>query len=112
MILTPHRQAPAGALHPRRWPGCRSAGSAGPDLPDPDRENRRAVSRRWKHHILARQLANTLQQKWGQTVIVDNKGGASGTIFSEQLTHMPADGYTLMLTATHHVILIRDCTRT
>lgn len=54
--------------------------------------------------ILARQLANTLQQKWGQTVIVDNKGGASGTIFSEQLTHMPADGYTLMLTATHHVI--------
>jgi tripartite-type tricarboxylate transporter receptor subunit TctC len=54
--------------------------------------------------ILARQLANTLQQKWGQTVIVDNKGGASGTIFSEQLTHMPPDGYTLMLTATHHVI--------
>jgi tripartite-type tricarboxylate transporter receptor subunit TctC len=54
--------------------------------------------------ILARQLASTLQQKWGQTVIVDNKGGASGTIFSEQLTHMPADGYTLMLTATHHVI--------
>ena len=54
--------------------------------------------------ILARQLANTLQKQWGQTVIVDNKGGASGTIFSEQLTHMPADGYTLMLTATHHVI--------
>lgn len=54
--------------------------------------------------ILARQLASTLQQQWGQTVIVDNKGGASGTIFSEQLTHMPADGYTLMLTATHHVI--------
>lgn len=54
--------------------------------------------------ILARQLAASLQQRWGQTVIVDNKGGASGTIFSEQLTRMPADGYTLMLTATHHVI--------
>jgi len=54
--------------------------------------------------ILARVLANELTKKWGQTVVVDNKPGASGTIFSEQLTHMPADGYTLMVTATHHVI--------
>lgn len=54
--------------------------------------------------ILARQLANGLQQRWGKPVIVDNRGGASGTIFSEQLARMPADGYTLMLTATHHVI--------
>jgi tripartite-type tricarboxylate transporter receptor subunit TctC len=54
--------------------------------------------------ILARQLAKALSDRWGKPVIVDNKAGASGTIFSEQLTHMPADGYTLMLTATHHVI--------
>lgn len=54
--------------------------------------------------ILARVLANELTKKWGQTVLVENKPGASGTIFSEQLTHMPADGYTLMVTATHHVI--------
>lgn len=38
--------------------------------------------------ILARVLANELTKKWGQTVLVENKPGASGTIFSEQInTH-------------------------
>lgn len=54
--------------------------------------------------ILARQLAAELTQKWAVPVMVENKAGASGTIFSEQLVRTPADGYTLMLTATHHVI--------
>lgn len=54
--------------------------------------------------VLARLLAAELSQKWNQPVVVDNRAGASGTIFSEQLTRMPPDGYTLMLTATHHVI--------
>jgi len=54
--------------------------------------------------ILARLLATELALRWGQPVLVDNRAGASGTIFSEQLTRMPPDGYTLMLTATHHVI--------
>jgi tripartite-type tricarboxylate transporter receptor subunit TctC len=54
--------------------------------------------------ILARQLAKELQDRWGKPVLVENRGGASGTIFSEQLARMPPDGYTLMLTATHHVI--------
>ena len=54
--------------------------------------------------ILARLLASELSTRWGQTVLVENRPGASGTIFSEQLARMPADGYTLMLTATHHVI--------
>jgi tripartite-type tricarboxylate transporter receptor subunit TctC len=54
--------------------------------------------------ILARQLAKELQDRWGKPVVVENRAGASGTIFSEQLARMPADGHTLMLTATHHVI--------
>lgn len=54
--------------------------------------------------ILARLLATELGRKWSQPVLVENRAGASGTIFSEQLATMPADGYTLMLTATHHVI--------
>ena len=54
--------------------------------------------------ILARQVANELAQKWGAPVIVDNRAGASGTIGSEQLVRSPRDGYTLMVTATHHVI--------
>lgn len=53
--------------------------------------------------ILARQLAAELAAKWG-SVIVENKAGASGTIFSEQLARTAPDGHTLMLTATHHVI--------
>jgi len=53
--------------------------------------------------ILAREIAVALAPKWGN-VIVENKAGASGTIFSEQLARMPPDGHTLMLTATHHVI--------
>lgn len=54
--------------------------------------------------ILARQLAVELGQQWGVTVIVENRAGASGTIFSEQFTRLPPDGLNLMLTATHHVI--------
>lgn len=54
--------------------------------------------------ILARELATELSQRWGQAVVVDNRAGASGTIFSGELARMPPDGYTLMLTATHHVI--------
>ena len=54
--------------------------------------------------ILARILANELTKKWSQSVVVENKAGASGTVFSEQLVKMSPDGYTLMVTATHHVI--------
>ena len=54
--------------------------------------------------ILARQLANELTQMWRQPVLVENRAGASGTIFSGQLVRMAPDGHTLMLTATHHVI--------
>lgn len=54
--------------------------------------------------ILARMLGNALGAQWKQPVVIENKPGASGTIFSEQLARTPADGYTLMVTATHHVI--------
>lgn len=54
--------------------------------------------------VLARQLSKGLSDKWGVSVVVDNKSGASGTIGSGQLTRSKPDGYTLMLTATHHVI--------
>ena len=42
--------------------------------------------------ILARILANELTKKWSQSVVVENKAGASGTVFSEQLVKMSPDG--------------------
>ena len=54
--------------------------------------------------ILAREVAIQLQPRWGVSVIVENKAGASGTIGSEQVVRAVGDPYVMLLTATHHVI--------
>jgi tripartite-type tricarboxylate transporter receptor subunit TctC len=54
--------------------------------------------------VIARVIAQKLTESWGQQVIVENKAGASGTIGSDLVAKSPADGYTLLLTATHHAI--------
>ena len=43
---------------------------------------------------VARILAPSLQQQLGQTVVVDNKGGASGAIGTGEVARAEADGYT------------------
>jgi tripartite-type tricarboxylate transporter receptor subunit TctC len=48
--------------------------------------------------IMARALQNELTKALGQTVVVVNKGGASGTIGIIELTKAAPDGYTLALT--------------
>ncbi|MCW0206640.1 hypothetical protein AVE30378_04165 [Achromobacter veterisilvae] len=53
---------------------------------------------------VARNIAPVLSQKLGQTVVVDNKGGASGTIGTAELARAPADGYTLMLAFDSHAV--------
>jgi tripartite-type tricarboxylate transporter receptor subunit TctC len=45
----------------------------------------------------ARSIAAKLTQLWGQQVIVDNRGGAGGTIGSYLAAKSPPDGYTLLL---------------
>jgi tripartite-type tricarboxylate transporter receptor subunit TctC len=54
--------------------------------------------------ILARYVAQGLSEKLGVAAIVDNRAGASGTLGSEFVAKSAADGGTLLLTATHHVI--------
>lgn len=46
---------------------------------------------------LARAMGAQLQAKWGQTVIVDNKPGATGTLGTAQVKRSAADGYTLLV---------------
>jgi tripartite-type tricarboxylate transporter receptor subunit TctC len=50
--------------------------------------------------ILARLAGQKLGERWGTSIIVDNKPGASGNIGTVLVAKAPGDGYTLMMTAT------------
>ena len=47
--------------------------------------------------IVARIFADELGKSLGQTIVVDNKTGAGGTIGTAEAARAPADGYTLAL---------------
>lgn len=53
---------------------------------------------------VARILAQPLQAQLGQSVIVDNKGGASGAIGTAQVAQGPADGYTFAVVFDTHAV--------
>jgi tripartite-type tricarboxylate transporter receptor subunit TctC len=52
--------------------------------------------------VVARQVGESLRQSLGQTVIVDNKPGAGGTIGSAMVAKSPPDGYTLLVVSASH----------
>ena len=47
--------------------------------------------------IVGRVFAQKLQERLGQPVVVDNRGGAAGTIGMAVAAKSPADGYTLVI---------------
>ena len=47
--------------------------------------------------MLARPIAQKMNETWGQPVIVDNRTGAAGNIGSGVVAKVPPDGYTLLL---------------
>lgn len=55
--------------------------------------------------VLARVLANEMGPLLGQSVIVDNKAGATGTIGAMAVASSPADGYTLLMGTVSNVAL-------
>jgi tripartite-type tricarboxylate transporter receptor subunit TctC len=54
--------------------------------------------------ILARLIGQWLQERLGQTFIVENRPGAGSNIATEAVARAPADGYTLMLVAPANAI--------
>jgi tripartite-type tricarboxylate transporter receptor subunit TctC len=53
--------------------------------------------------VVARIVAQRMTEQLGQQVIVENRGGASGTIGSDLVAKGPADGYTIMVHSATHV---------
>lgn len=54
--------------------------------------------------VLGRIVAQKLSERLGQNFVVDNKPGASGMIGADMVAKAPADGYTLLVNASLHVI--------
>ena len=55
--------------------------------------------------MIARPLAEGLTNYLGQPVVVDNKGGATGTIGASFVANAPADGYTLLLGTSNEITM-------
>jgi tripartite-type tricarboxylate transporter receptor subunit TctC len=49
--------------------------------------------------IVARIVAQKLQEKWGPAVVVENRAGAGGNVGAEAVFTAAPDGYTLLFTA-------------
>jgi len=54
--------------------------------------------------VMARTIAQRLQDVWGQPIVVENRPGGGGNIGAEAVIKSPADGYTWLL-APHNVMV-------
>lgn len=54
--------------------------------------------------IIARAIADKMGQSMGQTLIIDNRGGASGTIGQAAVANAAPDGYTIMIHSSSHTV--------
>jgi len=54
--------------------------------------------------IIARAISDKMAQSMGQPVVVENKGGASGTIGQAQVATAAPDGYTIMIHSSSHTV--------
>ena len=54
--------------------------------------------------LVARTLGDELSKRWQQSIVVENRPGAGGTVASLALAKSPADGATLIVVASGHAI--------
>lgn len=62
--------------------------------------------------ILTRAVSMKLSESWGQSVVIDNRPGASGVIANVAVAKAPPDGYTLLLISSTFANLIAMGTKT
>jgi tripartite-type tricarboxylate transporter receptor subunit TctC len=53
---------------------------------------------------LGRIVGEGLSHRWGQPVVIENRGGAGGNVGAAVVARAAPDGYTLLLNASSHVI--------
>ncbi|MGH8619355.1 MAG: Bug family tripartite tricarboxylate transporter substrate binding protein [Burkholderiales bacterium] len=53
--------------------------------------------------VVGRIVMNEVSKQLGQQFVVDNRGGAAGTLGAEIVARTPPDGYTIMVHSTTHV---------
>ena len=54
--------------------------------------------------LTARLIGQKLTEAWGQSVVIDNRAGATGIIGTDLVAKSPPDGHTLVLVASSHAI--------
>ncbi len=54
--------------------------------------------------IIARAITDKMSQSMGQTLVVENRGGASGTIGQAAVAQAAGDGYTIMIHSSSHTV--------
>ena len=54
--------------------------------------------------VVIRMVGQKLTEAWGQTMVIDNRGGAGGNIGVSLVAKSAPDGYTLVLASMHFVV--------
>ena len=54
--------------------------------------------------VIARIVQERFQHALGQPIVIDNRGGAAGSLGTDIVAKSPADGYTVLFTLSSHTI--------